>query len=442
MLALTSGIWIQGTQLVVGKLKAVRLPRMSDDYRKPWRTRAMCVLISLELPSLHVIRNRVVENFDELKRFVPRSYPRVLQENKDSYTNPLAYTSFILGGVATVCVLVVAVMTFKQKSRRVIVYAQVEFMFLLLAGVLLVSIAAMIQAIRPTNMRCVTIVWLINLGYTLELVPLIVKIGAINTLVQAARRMKRVMLSRKQLFGAVTLLVSIVCVFLILWTVLDAPQAQAVYTLTESMPEHSETIVLLDHFCASDRLHRTWQFISLGAQCFLLLVASVLAFQTRNLSKGVNEAHTLATLIYSHFVFVGCRFLIFIFETSLGVAVATQIFSLLYSLDSFATLAIYFLPKLMAGENEESLKREYGRAAAMMRAPNPSVHSDVIAKSGSSLAGFNQEAETASNTQTDHGILSPCKPNQAGCTDGSFPEPGDEEIYAVEESVNIQKDVS
>jgi hypothetical protein len=133
----------------------------------------MCVLIYFELPSLHIIPNRVVENIEELKRFVPRSYPRVLQENKAGYTNPLAYTSFILGGVATVCVLVVAAMTVKQKSRRVIVYAQVEFMLLLMAGVLLVSIAAMIQAIRPTNFRCVTIIWLINLGYTLELVPLI-----------------------------------------------------------------------------------------------------------------------------------------------------------------------------------------------------------------------------------------------------------------------------
>jgi 7 transmembrane sweet-taste receptor of 3 GCPR len=200
--------------------------------------------------------------------------------------------------------------------------------------------------------------------------------------------------------------------------------------------------VLLDHFCASDRLHRTWQFISLGAQCFLLLVASVLAFQTRNLSKGVNEAQTLATLIYSHFVFVGCRFLIFIFETSLGVAVSTQIFSLLYSLDSFATLAIYFLPKLMSGENEESLKREYGGEAAMMRVPGPSAHIDAMAKSGSSMAGFNQEAETSPNTHTDQGILSPCKPDQTGCTDGTFPEPADEEIYPVEESVDVPKDVS
>jgi hypothetical protein len=303
----------------------------------------------------------VVENFEEVQRFLPRTYPRVLEENQNSHTSTLAYISLILGGVATALVVACAALTFKQKSRRVMIYAQVEFMLLLLAGVFLVSIASMLQAIRPTDFRCVTLIWLINLGYTLELVPLIVKIGAINRLMQAARRMRRVMLKRKQLFGAVAVLVAIVCIFLMLWTLLDPPQKKAYYLLTERMSEYGETIVQQDHFCQSERFRNGWQFISLGSQCFFLLAASVLAFQTRNLSKGINEAQTLATLIYSHFVFVGCRFLIFILESSLGGVVATQIFSLLYSLDSCATLVIYFVPKFMAGENDDFVQSYYGQ---------------------------------------------------------------------------------
>lgn len=52
-------------------------------------------------------------------------------------------------------------------------------------------------------MTCAVAPWPTNVGYTLELVPLLVKISAINRLMVAAAKMKRVELNRNNLFRLV-----------------------------------------------------------------------------------------------------------------------------------------------------------------------------------------------------------------------------------------------
>ena len=56
-----------------------------------------------------------------------------------------------------------------------------------------------------------------QVGYTLELVPLMVKIAALNRLMAAAAQMRRVTLKRRNLFLAVAVILGLVIVFLILW---------------------------------------------------------------------------------------------------------------------------------------------------------------------------------------------------------------------------------
>ena len=55
-------------------------------------------------------------------------------------------------------------------------FSQWEFLILLLMGLLLVSEGSILLAIPPTNASCVAVQWLVGIGYTLELVPLIVKV--------------------------------------------------------------------------------------------------------------------------------------------------------------------------------------------------------------------------------------------------------------------------
>ena len=212
-----------------------------------------------------------MEHFEEVQRFVPRTYPRVLQENNLKSNVALAYTATAFGGFAALCVVIAAVATYKERSLKAIKYAQVEFLLLLLSGLLMVSIASIIQSIQPTNARCISVIWLINLGYCLELVPLIVKVAAINRLMNAARRMRRIKLRRSQLFGAVAILSFIAVIFLTAWTIVDPPRNQTSYMLTDTTTEDGATVVLMDYYCEFSERFVGWKFISIGVQIFLLI---------------------------------------------------------------------------------------------------------------------------------------------------------------------------
>ena len=69
--------------------------------------------------------------------------------------------------------------------------AQIDFLWLLLGGALMITVAAIMMVTVPTDATCVIVQWIINIGYTLVLVPLIVKVAAVIKLASAAKKMKR-----------------------------------------------------------------------------------------------------------------------------------------------------------------------------------------------------------------------------------------------------------
>lgn len=285
----------------------------------------------------------VVDNFNQIQEFVPRTFPRSLDRVTD--VGPLLYTSTILGGLAAVQVLWAGFLVFKYRTRRVLVTAQLEFLYMLLAGAFVTSVGAIVTAISPTNITCIVAIWLVNIGYTLELVPLIVKVAAINRLMNAARRMKRVVVNRSYLVGVVVLITALVVIFLVLWTVIDPPQRSAEYDLTATMVGNNETVVMLTYYCSSNS--DIWQFISVGWNALLLLCASVLAFQTRKLRQDFNESQTLAMMTYSHFVFVILRVITYSLSSDLSQSTLSIFQSFIYSADTIATIFIYFVPKFL-----------------------------------------------------------------------------------------------
>ena len=197
--------------------------------------------------------HRVTENLEELQRFIPRSYPREIQEKGESKLNKAALG---VGCVAVLASLLSVLMTYLQKQKRVFQFAQVEFVFLVLLGLVMVAIAAILAATPPTHASCVAVAWLINVGYTLELVPLVVKIAAINRLMQAAMRMKRIKLSRDLLLGIVAAVVGLVGIYSTIWTILDPPTKTGSYSLTDEWKHCRRSDLLLrisisvvdDHF--------------------------------------------------------------------------------------------------------------------------------------------------------------------------------------------------
>lgn len=273
------------------------------------------------------------ENMDYLNSFIPTSYPRVLQtENQKSV---LFYFCTILGVFTVVLVITVSVFVHRRRKKRAIQYAQITFLRLLLAGSFLIGIGAILAGIPPTDASCLSKIWFVNVGYTLQIVPLIVKVAAIAKMMSAAQRMRRTNIRKHHLLLCVAIIMGVLVIFLILWSVLDPPRKEGEYRLSSSPVENGSTIIDATYYCSSES--EVWGFIGVGWDVLLLLVASVLAIQTRNIRQDFNESRTLAFLIYSHFVFVLLRLATYFLEDS-GVLNSTLqgVRSLLYSTDTIA----------------------------------------------------------------------------------------------------------
>ena len=301
----------------------------------------------------------VSENIDYMRDFIPKTYPRVMQD-KETW-NMINFISLGCSGLALIAVIGTAGTIVYQRERPIMRMSQIEFMLLIVTGLFLVSSAALILSFPPTTVTCSIVPWLVNMGYTLEFVPLIVKIFAIHTLMLASKQMKRVVLTRQRLFGAVFGLSSIVVLFLILWMALDAPKRETEYALTTettSKDGHEATIVTSDHFCKAKS--EAWTIASLGTLAFLLVCASLLAFQTRNHRKDMNESKQLAVLVYSKCLFIFLRLcMIFLVRSeSMSSSTAEDFSSLIFSIDVMATIPIYFLPKFIKSDEEfEEIRR-------------------------------------------------------------------------------------
>jgi 7 transmembrane sweet-taste receptor of 3 GCPR len=317
----------------------------------------------------------VVDNFDLVKAWIPFSYPRVVQVGNTN--EPLLISSSALASVTILCVLAATAVVQATQHRRVMRLAQIDFLRFLLAGLLLISIGALVATTPPTNGSCIAVIWLVNVGYTLELAPLLVKVAAINQLTSASTRMQKIKIERKQLFGSVFMVTALVIIFLIVWTSVDAPQKQPELSLSTSMTERNETIIYQTYYCSSEV--DTWQYVAFGWTCLLLFSSSVLAFQMRNVRQEFNESTTLAMMTYSHFVFAILRLIAFLIN-GVGRSDKAGYLSILLSVDSMAALVMYFLPKFWVLQKpDETLQSSIGGS-------NSDTH-DILARANNGMRG-------------------------------------------------------
>ena len=174
----------------------------------------------------------VAENIDYVKSFIPRGYPRVVQDKVDARSDPLFYVSLVTAIAAVCLVIVVAGGVYRYRRRRIFALAQVEFLFFVLLGVLLVAVGSVARALPPSDVTCTTAPWPTNVGYTLELVPLLLKVSAINRLMVAAARMKRVELNRNNLLRLVVGVAALVAAGMATWTIFDPNRKATEYAMT------------------------------------------------------------------------------------------------------------------------------------------------------------------------------------------------------------------
>lgn len=165
-------------------------------------------------------------------------------------------------------------------------------------------------------------------------------------------------MARGDLYRAVVGVTIAVVIYLAFWTAFDPPKRTSEYTLTDSITDTGEHVVGVSFHCSPES--DVWAYVAVGWNAVLLLGASVLAFQTRNIIGAFNESRTLAFLIYSHLVFVVLRCGSFLLSGYLNGATLENLRSLIYSVDQIAMVFIYFVPKIVAKDEGYDLRSSRG----------------------------------------------------------------------------------
>ena len=190
-----------------------------------------------------------------------------------------------------------------------------------------------------------------NLGYSAVLAAILVKMSTINRIMQSSKMSRRANVSRQDMFLSLGFLMMIDLIILIAWTVVS-PQ-QAVERL--DLPEEFSTTVKVDLICRSKQV--IWPYVTLIWHTLLLIVASVLAFQSRGIIPDFNESRSIGTMIYSIFLFMVFRLIVFL----LGIRglVASNVFgaaiSFLYIFDTLFATTIYVIPKCFQAKKDSKV---------------------------------------------------------------------------------------
>eukprot|EP00585_Thalassiosira_rotula_P022495 CAMPEP_0196226628 /NCGR_PEP_ID=MMETSP0912-20130531/50499_1 /TAXON_ID=49265 /ORGANISM="Thalassiosira rotula, Strain GSO102" /LENGTH=872 /DNA_ID=CAMNT_0041506137 /DNA_START=459 /DNA_END=3079 /DNA_ORIENTATION=+ len=315
----------------------------------------------------HATCKWLADNWDFVARLVPQSHPRTFTEDP-LLAAPITITALVISALAlavtsAAAFLISGVPRCQSISTRRLAFrktAQIEFVRMLLLGQFFIPLGALLLACAPSEGRCIASVWLINVGYTLVLVPTLVRVSALIKVLQAGKKFRRVAVDKKKLVKTSVGISGIAAVFCAIWTGLDPMKPQEQLILTDETNDLGETIVGVSYYCKSES--DAWFWIVFFWQGLLLASGSALAFQLRSAPKIVNDSNKLSFMLYSSFMFLVFRLALLVFSRSLLDDSVTKISlqmieSIFWSIDSIVNIFIYFYKVFLKDENSKEQAR-------------------------------------------------------------------------------------
>ncbi|CAB9499000.1 Receptor-type guanylate cyclase gcy [Seminavis robusta] len=336
-------------------------PSLSDVFWSPARD----FLLNLRLDNLHyneliqLWRSRgtdplgydprdatcqwVVDNFDRLMSFVPETYPRVIKE-VDNEREALLAVAFGLSIFVVCVVLLTTAFCFLKRKTMCIYHMQSHFLRLLLCGMLMVGIGAVIMTAAPTDASCGVTPWLINLGYLLLFVPLVVRISAISRLATDGKRMQRVRVKSIELYKYVLAFAVLVAVYLFVWTYVDPPVKTYEYELTNHVTPEGDSVIESYDYCGAEYDYY-WLFIAMACRGLVLLSGTMIGFLALRVKDDRNDSRAIFVTLVVQLVVLVLQFVVcvILFESKRSDLMGYS--SILHSLNAITPIAIYILPK-------------------------------------------------------------------------------------------------
>ena len=294
----------------------------------------------------------VVDNLDHVLSFIPESHPRAIRQ-VDHSTSPVFIGSLVIACLSVIVVLFSFVSIAMKRNTKVVFYAQLETLAILLVGLLVLSVGSVLMVVPYSDGSCVSIAWLINIGYAIHFAPLVTKVFAINNfLATSGKQMQRVRLSKLNLYRGVVLLTSLVIGFMVAWTIKDPPEKVFHYKLVDETTDDGESVVCESNTCGSS--NEVWQLVSLAWQAAVLLPTAVVAFVACRVKEDMNDTKSLSMVVYCHSFFLIFRSALVFMDDGTFHSDLMAYRSILISGDILFSIAIYFFPKLKDSEESDA----------------------------------------------------------------------------------------
>ena len=289
----------------------------------------------------------VYDNFDELIRYSPRGFPRNRQTR--SYSS-LAHTGYVFGFISIILATATAVLTYVWRDHHILKSAQVPVLSSMSAGYFLAGISALLYAVvETTDAICTLQQWTLRLGYSLEVVPILIKVSALSRLGREARQFRRAQIDPNRFKKYISISMFALVTYMIIWTAVDVPKRVDNLDVIEG----EVTIVALYAGCASKS--PVWGIMALGWESLLQLSTTILTYQSREIIEQLNESNRLVFLVYIHSGFLMIRFMVHIllFSGTIRFSLSSKIISIILSVETIAAILVYFLPKFIAISKKE-----------------------------------------------------------------------------------------
>lgn len=249
----------------------------------------------------------VANNYDDginLKYFLPHGYPRVIEDEAGYKTG---FTSFTIafGVIGSLVAMAVGGATYCLRQEKQIKFAQEFFLYLFSLGFFLVGIGASVYGTVPSAGSCAARWWFVVIGFTFVFVPLLIKIAAINKLMNDAKKMRRTNVSKQLVYKIVACIVMCVVLYISVWTGVDAPVPESELVLRNEGGNQVDVHIQ----CSSE--YAAWELIAFGWEGVLICSAAAVAYLSRNIKQAFNESRVVGNVAYTSFFFLVFRVLIF-----------------------------------------------------------------------------------------------------------------------------------
>ena len=299
----------------------------------------------------------VAQNYEDgmkLKNFLPPGYPRVIHQEA-GYNSRLTYFCIALGVVGSVLSVVAGCATYIFRGEKQIKFAQEQFMYLLSLGFFFVGVGASIYGAIPSIGSCVARMWFVIIGFTLVYVPLLMKIFAINKLMNDSKKCRVTKVSKEKVYRVSGAVVGITVLYLLIWTIVDPPSPDPELFLRNEGSNDVDVYIQ----CSSKSM--IWYFAAICWEGILICASAAVAFISRHIPAAFNESRVLGNVAYASFLFFVFRLIVFALPVIvLQPSNQASIYGFLLTLESVVVIGLYFGVKFYSiYKHEDDRERDF-----------------------------------------------------------------------------------